>query len=320
MNKINLDIIQQDMQNLDQIIKDDLSSNVILINNIAEYIISNKGKRIRPIITILCGKLLGYKNDLVLHKMAAMIEYIHTATLLHDDVVDESELRRGRKTSNAIFGNAASVLVGDFIYTRSFQMMVQSKSLELMELMARTTNKISEGEVLQLLNIGKTDLTEREYFDTINSKTAVLFEASAKIAPILSNSGKLIEDNLGQYAINLGVAFQIIDDLLDYIGDDSVMGKKTGDDLQEGKITLPLIYLLENGTQQQKETLKKSICHIEKLNDVIQIVKNSQAVEYCINLAKSHIDKSVQSLAIFQDCSYKKLMIDIAIQSLNRIN
>ncbi len=322
MSKLNFNEIQQDIEILDQIIKDDLSSNVVIINTIAEHIAFNRGKRIRPIITILCGKLLGHQEGKLLHKMAAMIEYIHTATLLHDDVVDESDLRRGKKTANSIFGNAASILVGDFIYTRSFQMMVESNSMPLMKLMAETTNKISEGEVLQLLNIGRIDLTEEQYFDIIESKTAVLFEASARIAAILLNSDQHIEKLLGQYAKNLGIAFQIIDDILDYIGDSSIMGKDPGDDLQEGKITLPIIYLLQNGTEEVKDIIRDSILNhdIQKLPELVSLVKSSQGINYCLNLANEYINKAIKSLEPFQDSSYKKIMIDIALQSINRIS
>ena len=241
MDKFN-QLIKQEMAVLDQVIRQDLGSQVPLVNTVGEYIIAGGGKRIRPLLTILCGKVLDNQSEL-LYKMAAMVEYIHTATLLHDDVVDESGLRRGRATSNAIFGNAASVLVGDFIYTRAFQMMVQSNSLRVLKIMADSTNIISEGEVLQLLNIGRSDLSEAEYFKVIESKTAKLFEAGARTAAIISTADAAQEEHLANYAIYLGTAFQIVDDILDYNSTAEAMGKNVGDDLLEGKVTLRLIYL-----------------------------------------------------------------------------
>ncbi|MFN8770779.1 MAG: polyprenyl synthetase family protein [Neisseriaceae bacterium] len=322
MKDIIQEIIKTDLEQLNQIIREDLDSNVFLIKQISEYIISSGGKRIRPTLTLLCGRIAGFKEGNLLHKMAAMIEYIHTATLLHDDVVDGSGMRRGRKTSNAVFGNAASVLVGDFIYTRSFQMMVQSNSLRLLEVMANSTNKISEGEVLQLLNIGRSDLTESEYFKVIDSKTAVLFEASARVAAIIAQTDSKIEENLSNYAKYLGIAFQIVDDILDYTGDGQNMGKNVGDDLLEGKVTLPLIYILQNGNHEEQNIIKSAIENPENsdINLIIAIINTSNAITYCSNIAYNYINQALSMLDIFPESQYKTAMIELSKLAVDRIS
>jgi octaprenyl-diphosphate synthase len=315
--------LKNDILGLNQVIRDDLSSNIFLINQISEYIINSGGKRIRPLLLILSARILNYQGDnKLLYKMAAMIEYIHTATLLHDDVVDESGLRRGRKTANAVFGNAASVLVGDFIYTRSFQLMIESKSIELLTVMANSTNKISEGEVLQLLNIGNTNLDETDYFKVIHAKTSVLFESSAHIGAIISNANESDTKALINYAVNLGIAFQIIDDVLDYIGDVSVLGKNLGDDLLEGKVTLPLIYILQYGTKSQIKLVKNSIKSPKDANieNIIDSIHNTNSIEYCKNKASYYIQMAIDSLDIFNQSETKDIMIKIAQISINRIS
>lgn len=317
------ELMQQDMQKLDRVIRTDLGSNIVLIRQISEYIIAAGGKRIRPLLTLLCGRICGYnQNSDTLYKMAAMIEYIHTATLLHDDVVDESNLRRGRKTANAVFGNAASVLVGDFIYTRAFQMMLNGNSLRLMQIMANCTNKVSEGEVLQLLNIGKSDLTEEEYFAVIESKTAALFEASARVAAIVSDASEQTENALAAFAINLGAAFQVVDDVLDYNGDSSVMGKNLGDDLHEGKVTLPILYLLHNVAENDKAFLKNAIEQPEAtdIDVVVNLVKNSKAFAYCRDIAQKYVNSAITSLDIFPASDYKNAMIELANTSISRLS
>lgn len=314
-------LIKQEMAILDQVIRQDLGSQVPLVNTVGEYIIAGGGKRIRPLLTILCAKVLGNESELV-YKMAAMVEYIHTATLLHDDVVDESGLRRGRATSNAIFGNAASVLVGDFIYTRAFQMMVQSNSLRVLKIMADSTNVISEGEVLQLLNIGCSDLTEAEYFKVIESKTAKLFEAGARTAAIISAADNVQEDHLANYAIYLGTAFQIVDDILDYNSSAEVMGKNVGDDLLEGKVTLPLIYLLAHGSQSIKDVIVAAVDdpkHAD-ITQVVDLVKNGAALEYCSQLARDYVAKAQAELAHFPVNSYREALSIIANMSIERIS
>lgn len=315
-------LMQTDMQTLDKVIRNDLASRVVLINQISEYIITGGGKRIRPLLTLLCGRIAGFTDGELLHQMAAMIEYIHTATLLHDDVVDESGLRRGRKTSNAVFGNAASVLVGDFIYTRAFQMMVKGDSLRLLSVMANSTNQISEGEVLQLLNIGRNDLTEEEYFQVIKYKTAILFEAAARVAAIVAKAQIEKEEALANYAINIGTAFQIADDILDYTGDSNTMGKNVGDDLLEGKVTLPLIYLLKNGSESEKKSIINAIDdpHNANVEFIINTIKNSNAISYCSSLAHDYVDKAICQLRIFDDSEYKSAMIELAQTAINRIS
>ncbi len=314
-------LIKQEMVILDQVIRQDLGSQVPLINTVGEYIIAGGGKRIRPLLTILCGKVLGNNSEL-LYKMAAMVEYIHTATLLHDDVVDESGLRRGRATANAVFGNAASVLVGDFIYTRAFQMMVQSNSLRVLKIMADSTNVISEGEVLQLLNIGRSDLTEAEYFKVIESKTAKLFEAGAKTAAIVSNVSEEQEQHLANYAIYLGTAFQIVDDILDYNSSAEVMGKNVGDDLLEGKVTLPLIYLLTHSTDEVQNIIRAAINEPKTadVNQIVNLVKNSSTLEYCSQLASKFVRQAQQELDSFADSDYRDALMTIAKLSIERIS
>lgn len=318
MDKIQ-QLLESDLITLNTVIREDLNSNVLLIRQISEYIISGGGKRIRPILCILCGRIAGFNEGTLLHKMSAMIEYIHTATLLHDDVVDESGMRRGRQTANQVFGNAASVLVGDFIYTRAFQMMVEANSLRLLKIMADSTNKISEGEVLQLLNIGRSDITEDQYFKVIEHKTAALFEAAAKVATIVSNSTKDIEKALTDYAINLGNAFQIVDDILDYTGDSQIMGKNVGDDLLEGKVTLVLIYLLNHSPNYQD--IKDAIENPQTANitKTLNLIQNSNALDYCTEKAKFFAAKAEKALNIFPNSKYKEALLDLVQLSINRL-
>lgn len=243
--------VAEDMHAVDAVIRRRLGSEVALINQIGEYIISAGGKRLRPVILLLMANALGYRGQHH-YELAAVVEFIHTATLLHDDVVDESELRRGRQTANAVFGNAASVLVGDFLYSRAFQMMVQADSMRVMQILADATNVISEGEVLQLLNMHDPDVTEERYLQVIRYKTAKLFEAAAQIGAVLSGANAATEAAAAEYGRRIGTAFQIVDDLLDYTATADQMGKNAGDDLREGKPTLPLIYLLSHGTETQR--------------------------------------------------------------------
>ncbi len=324
MQKI-LNLMDADIKQLNDVIRNDLTSQVVLINQISEYIISAGGKRIRPLLTLLCGRLCNYSdkdNGVLLHKMAAMIEYIHTATLLHDDVVDESGLRRGRKTSNAVFGNAASILVGDFIYTRAFQMMVESELLPLLKVMANATNMISEGEVLQLLNIGRNDLTEIEYFKVIESKTAKLFEASARVAAIVNHVSHETEEHLARYGIYLGTAFQIADDVLDYRGSADEMGKNVGDDLLEGKVTLPLIYLLQHGNGVEQSLIREAVNNPKNVDllKVISLIRDSDALDYCCNMAGGYAKKAKEELGLFAiDNPYCQAMMELADYSVSRI-
>ena len=257
---LSLAVITADMKAVDDTIRAQLFSDVPLVSQIADYIISAGGKRIRPALVLLMANAWGYQgNDH--HKLAAVIEFIHTATLLHDDVVDESELRRGRQTANSLFGNAASVLVGDFVYSRAFQMMVSINSMRIMQILADATNVIAEGEVLQLMNMHDPDVTEERYLQVIRSKTAKLFEAGTELGCLIAGAPETAIAAAAEYGRSLGTAFQLIDDVLDYSGNQADIGKNVGDDLREGKPTLPLIYLLQNGTEQQRELVRNCIAN-----------------------------------------------------------
>jgi octaprenyl-diphosphate synthase len=325
------ELMHADIQTLNEVIRCDLNSNISLINQITTYIITAGGKRIRPMVTLLCGRIAGFKDGTMLHQVAAMIEYIHTATLLHDDVVDGSHLRRGFKTVNATFGNAASVLVGDFIYSRAFQMMTKSKSFELLKLMADSTNQISEGEVLQLINIGKYNLTENEYFAVIKLKTATLFASGASSAAIITDCPEDQHMQLVSYATNLGTAFQITDDILDYASTSQDIGKNIGQDLLEGKITLPLIYLIQSGTQMEQQLIQDIFTlnhsnhanfendHQAKVSTIVEAVKNSDAIKYCHKVAQEFVSKAIAALEIFPNSEYKNAMLELAKSVLCRI-
>lgn len=316
-------LMNNDMAEVNRVIRKDLDSDVVLIRQISEYIISSGGKRIRPLLCLICCRALHIEAPdtlQLLYKMAAMIEYIHTATLLHDDVVDESGLRRGRQTANGVFGNAASVLVGDFIYTRAFQLMIEADSVTLLKVMADSTNQISEGEVMQLLNIGRSDISETEYIKVIKHKTATLFEACARVAAIVANSTRETQEVLASYAVNLGNAFQIIDDILDYTSDNDTLGKNVGDDLLEGKVTLPLIYLLENGDAHTKNLIKSAIDDPKQtdINQIVKIVKDSKAISYSKTVADKFADNAIDALGPICNSKYKDALINLAHLAVNR--
>lgn len=274
-------LIKNDLDNVNQVIRQELYSEVVLIRQIAEYIINSGGKRLRPILLLLVANALNYQGNQH-YALAAVIEFIHTATLLHDDVVDESDLRRSKPTANAVFGNAASVLVGDFLYSRSFQMMVKINNMAVMKVLSQATNIISEGEVLQLLNCHNADVDEERYMKVIHYKTAKLFQASAEIAAILGTQDSAIIKAFADYGMYLGTAFQLIDDVLDYSGDEDETGKHLGDDLAEGKPTLPLIYVMQNGTPEQANIVKNAIENggREVFAQVLEVIKNSNALEF----------------------------------------
>lgn len=274
-------LIKNDLDNVNQVIRQELYSEVVLIRQIAEYIINSGGKRLRPILLLLVANALNYQGNQH-YALAAVIEFIHTATLLHDDVVDESDLRRSKPTANAVFGNAASVLVGDFLYSRSFQMMVKTNNMAVMKVLSQATNIISEGEVLQLLNCHNADVDEERYMKVIHYKTAKLFQASAEIAAILGTQDSAIIKAFADYGMYLGTAFQLIDDVLDYSGDEDETGKHLGDDLAEGKPTLPLIYVMQNGTPEQANIVKNAIENggREVFAQVLEVIKNSNALEF----------------------------------------
>ncbi len=313
--------LPDDLNRVDSVINRAVDSEVVLISQIGQYIISAGGKRLRPILTILAGKALGYDQD-PLYSLAAMVEFIHTSTLLHDDVVDESDLRRGRQTANNMFGNAAAVLVGDFLYTRAFQLMVASNNLRILEVMAEATNIIAEGEVLQLMNIGNIDVTEEEYLHVIEYKTAKLFQAAAQVGAILAGATDLQEQALKNYGTHLGTAFQIIDDVLDYAGDVTTIGKNLGDDLAEGKPTLPLIYLLNQGSPAVAADIRHALEHADRsyFDKIHQHVVNSDALTYCTMQAKKAVDAAINCLNDLPANETTQAMRDLALASLARIS
>ncbi|MGX5202318.1 octaprenyl diphosphate synthase [Aliikangiella sp. IMCC44632] len=289
-------LIEDDFKATNQVILEQLASDVVLVNQLGHYIVSAGGKRLRPLLVLMVANALGYQGNL--HQTsAAIIEFIHTATLLHDDVVDESDRRRGRETANALFGNAASVLVGDFLYSRSFQMMVQLDKMQIMQILANTTNQIAEGEVLQLMNCNDPNATEASYFQVIHNKTAILFAAACELGAIISDRDELAKD-LHQYGLHLGLAFQLMDDALDYISDGETLGKNVGDDLAEGKPTLPLIYAKQQSEGENAELIKQCIENggIEHLHAIQQIIQQTGAIEYTLNKAKAEIDLAKQCL------------------------
>ena len=273
--------IEQSLNKVNVIINNKLCSDVPLISQIGHYIVSAGGKRMRPVLTILSGNALNY-NEEDLYSLATMVEFIHTSTLLHDDVVDESQLRRGRETANHLYGNSAAVLVGDFLFSRAFELMVATNNMRIMDIMAKASNIIAEGEVLQLLNIGNSDISCEAYFQVIRSKTAKLFEASTQAAAILANASPIEEKALAEYGMYLGTAFQIVDDLLDYTGSSEQTGKDMGNDLAEGKPTLPLIYAMEHATSYEASTIKEALHqkNNNNFNEILDIIQLSGALTY----------------------------------------
>jgi octaprenyl-diphosphate synthase len=297
-----------------------LSSDVILINQIGHYIINNGGKRLRPLIVLLSAKACQYQGQ-DHHLMAAVIEFIHTSTLLHDDVVDESDTRRGNKTANEVWGNAASVLVGDFLYSRSFEMMVEPGLMRIMQVMSEATNIIAEGEVLQLLNCRDADTNEQRYMEVIHRKTAKLFEAAAQMGPVLCQKAEL-ERPFASYGRHLGAAFQLIDDVLDYTADAQELGKNIGDDLAEGKPTLPLIYAMQHGTNEQAEIIKRAIEYegLTLLNQVTDIISQTGAIEFTRQKAQSEAQLAKQALNDIEDSDFKTALLSLADLAVNRRN
>ena len=304
---------------MDAMIRARLHSDVALVSQVAEYIIGSGGKRLRPMLVLLAARAAGYQGERHID-LAAVIEFIHTATLLHDDVVDESALRRGQATANAQFGNAASVLVGDFLYSRAFQMMVACDNPRIMEVMADATNVIAEGEVLQLMNIGNLDLDEAGYFQVIQYKTAQLFEAGARLGAILAGLPAAQEQALADYGRGLGVAFQIIDDVLDYSGDLTDIGKNLGDDLAEGKLTLPLLYVLNRGTAEAQITVRTAIEAQDRHHfaAVLHTVQSSGALEYARQRAAEAVARAHAALSILPDTPTRPALAALADFALNR--
>lgn len=309
-----------DMQAVNAEILSQLNSDVILINQLGHYIIAGGGKRIRPLIAVLAARALGYEGNKHI-TCAAFIEFVHTATLLHDDVVDESDLRRGRATANAMFGNAASVLVGDFIYTRSFQMMTDVDSLKVLKVMSSATNVLAEGEVQQLMNCNDPNTTEASYMMVIYSKTARLFEAATQCAAIIAGADEAQEEALKQYGCYLGTAFQLIDDILDYSANAEKFGKNIGDDLAEGKPTLPLLHAMQNGNPQQAALIREAIEQggkREALDEILAIMQEHQSLDYAMARAKAEAQKAVDALAVLPESEYKQALISLAYLSVDR--
>lgn len=308
-----------DMRRIDALIRARLASDVVLINQIAEHIIAGGGKRLRPMLHALTARASGYHGEQHV-KLAAVIEFIHTSTLLHDDVVDESGLRRGRQTANALWGNAASVLVGDFLYSRSFQLMVELNDMRVMRILADTTNMIAEGEVLQLLNIGNADIDEARYLAVIERKTAVLFAAATELGGLLGGLPDAQVAALRRYGMELGYAFQIADDLLDYTSDADTLGKNIGDDLAEGKPTLPLIYTLQNATPEQAASLRHAIEHggLDSLDRIVAAIRDSGALERTRARAEAHANAAHEALAIVPASPWRDALATLADYSVQR--
>ncbi len=314
-------LVGDDMHAVDRLIQHKLRSDVVLISQLGAYIVDSGGKRLRPIVLLLSAGASDYTGrDHI--DVAAIIEFIHTATLLHDDVVDESDLRRGRETANTIWGNEASVLVGDFLYSRSFQMMVDIHSMRVMDILANTTNVIAEGEVMQLLYCHDPDTTETRYMDVIYCKTAKLFEAAAQLGAVLAGCPQHQEQAMACYGINLGTAFQLVDDLLDYSSSSSEMGKNIGDDLAEGKPTLPLIYAMRNGSAADTRVIREAIQHggREDIGTITKTIESTGAMEYTWQLAKQKVDLAIAALNDVPDSDYRTALIGLAEFSLNRTN
>ena len=314
-----LALVAQDMAAVDHVIAQRLDSGVPLVGEVARYIISAGGKRLRPVLLLLTCGALGYSGE-QRHNLAAVVEFIHTATLLHDDVVDESTLRRGRPTANESFGNPASVLVGDFLYSRAFQMMVNANSMRVMQVLSDATNVIAEGEVLQLMNMHDASLDEEGYLRVIRSKTAKLFEASARLGAILAGSDARIEAACADYGQALGTAFQVIDDVLDYDGNAAEMGKNLGDDLREGKATLPLILAMQRGDAAQSQTVREAIesGSVDKLAEIVAIVRKTGALEGTRQAAAAEAQRAIVAAMQLPENPHRAAMVTLAAQLLHR--
>lgn len=304
---------------MDDLIRDRLDSDVILIRSIAEHIIGGGGKRLRPALLILAAKAGGYAGSKHI-ELAAVVEFIHTATLLHDDVVDESEMRRGKKTANAEFGNAASVLVGDFLYSRAFQMMVSAGQMRIMKVLADATNAIAEGEVLQLLNTHNSAISELEYLQIIHRKTAKLFEAAAQLGAILSDATLNIEAGLARYGMHLGTAFQLIDDVLDYSGDVTTTGKNLGDDLNEGKPTLPLIHVLQRGTPEHAMVVRNAVEQGGRngFENVLAAINATGSLNYAVGVARREVEQARSALEALPESMFKNCLLELAVFAVER--
>ncbi len=312
-------LTSDDRAAVDALIRERLHSEVVLINQISHYIINSGGKRLRPVILLLAARAFGYEGE-DHHELAAVVEFIHTATLLHDDVVDASDLRRGKETANSVWGNEASVLVGDFLYSRAFQMMVSVKSMRVMEILAEATNTIAEGEVKQLLNVHNAELDEAGYLDVIKDKTAKLFESAAQLGAVLTDRPAEEERALAEYGMHLGIAFQLIDDALDYSSTAEDLGKNIGDDLAEGKPTLPLIHVMQNGDEEQAALVKRAVENggKEDLEAIRKAIESTGAIAYTSASAQREADKAIAALSVIAESPYKEALIAIANFAVKR--
>ena len=308
-----LDAIAADMREVDRVLHESLDSDVVLVRQVADYLIGGGGKRLRPALLLMAAQACGYAGQHH-YTLAAVVEMIHTATLLHDDVVDESDLRRGKPTANARFGNSASVLVGDFLYSRSFQLMVTVGSMRVLEVLSTTTNVIAAGEVLQLMNSGNPDLSEAAYFEVIERKTAKLFEAAARLGAVVADASPEREDALARYGTHLGTAFQLIDDVLDYSGDLAAIGKSLGDDLAEGKMTLPLIRALEIGTADDKAIVRHAIGEggLTDFEPVVNVLVRTGALEYARERALKESHAAMACVADLPDTPHRQNLLELA--------
>jgi octaprenyl-diphosphate synthase len=313
-------LAHKDMLAVNELIQQQVDSDVSLINQLGFYIVNSGGKRLRPLLTVLAARALNIQHDQH-HTLAAIIEFIHTATLLHDDVVDESTMRRGKETANAVFGNQASVLVGDFLYTRSFQMMVSLKRIRVMEILSDATNVIAEGEVLQLMNCKDPDTSEDNYLQVIYSKTARLFEAATLLAAVLTDQSEEVELAMQDYGKYLGTAFQLVDDILDYVADAQEMGKNVGDDLAEGKPTLPLLYAMWHGSKEQSALIRTAIetgNGMENFSEIMSAMQQTGALVYTKKQALDASEKAIRALAILPQSDYKEALIGLAHIAVER--
>ncbi|GBE45659.1 octaprenyl-diphosphate synthase [bacterium BMS3Bbin11] len=313
-------LLKSESTAVDQLILHRLSSDVVLINQLGTYIINSGGKRLRPMIVLLSALASGYQEDKHI-LLAAVIEFIHTATLLHDDVVDSSDMRRGKATANDIWGNDASVLVGDFLYSRAFEMMVEVGNMHIMDILSHTTNNIAEGEVMQLLNINDPDISEQRYDAVIRAKTAILFEAAARVGSVIANQNDEVEQALANYGQHLGVAFQLVDDLLDYSSSSEALGKNVGDDLAEGKPTLPLIHAMQYAASSDRDLLSAAIRSggLEKIDEVIAIIESTGSLAYTSQRASAEAEKAKQALSPLPQSAYKDAMMILADFSVQRV-
>lgn len=314
-----LQLMAPEMAQVDAVIHRRLTSEVALINQISHYIVNAGGKRIRPLLVLLLARALNFEGP-ERFELAATVEFIHTATLLHDDVVDESDLRRGRETANALFGNAASVLVGDFLYSRAFQMMVSVNRMRVLDVLADATNVIAEGEVLQLLNMHDPDISTDDYLRVIRYKTAKLFEASARLGAVLADSPSEVEERCAAYGRALGTAFQLVDDLLDYEGATAELGKNVGDDLREGKPTLPLLVAMQRGSEEQRQLIRQAIeqGEVERLPAIVDIVRSTGALEATRQAARSEAEKAAQQISSLPPSQFKEALLQLCVQAVDR--